>query len=111
MRSLVDQLFRQRKNVIVFLALHQLSEMLDPRGRIHFLGDDQGFGLEIERNAGISARCRARALHITFRRFHGGNGVHHRFQVLGRGPAAPSHDAHAIILHEVLVIISQFRWR
>ena len=82
--------------------------MFDARGRVHFLGDDQRLGFEIERNGGVGARCGACALDFALGGFHAGNRVHHGFQVFGSCAAASAHDADAVVLHEVLVIFRQF---
>ena len=82
--------------------------MLDARGRVHFLGDDQRFGFEIERNSGVGARCGARALDVALGGFDAGNRVDHGFQVFGRCAAAAAHDADAVVLHKMLVILGQF---
>ncbi len=46
-RAFVRQLFRQGQNVVVFLGLHQLAEMIDARCGIHLFRYDQGFRLQI----------------------------------------------------------------
>ena len=97
-RPVVHQLLRQRQNVVVFLPLHQIPEVLDARRRVHFLGDDQRLRLEIERNGSVSARSRADALHVALRRLDAGNRIDHRFQMLRSRAAASAHDAHAVIL-------------
>ena len=49
-RAFVGELFRQRQNVVVFFGLHQLAEMIDARGRVHFFRYDQRLWLQIERH-------------------------------------------------------------
>ena len=92
MRALVDQLLCQRQDFIVFLAAHQVAEVLDSGGRVHFLGNDQGLGVEIERDRGVGAGSGCRRLDFATRGFDAGNGVHYGFEVLGRGAATAADD-------------------
>ena len=80
--------------------------MIDPCGRVHLLGDDEGLGLEVQRNAGVSAGGRADASDIALGWFDARNRVHHGFQVFGSRAAAAADDAHAVVPDEMLVIVS-----
>ena len=49
-RTVVYQLLGKREDIVVFLIADKVAKMFDPSSRIHFLGDDQRLGIEIQRN-------------------------------------------------------------
>ena len=107
MRAFVGQFLRQRQNVVVFFRLHQLAEVIHPRGRVHLLGNDQGLWLQIQRDRGVGAGGCAYWLHVALRGFDARHCIHYGFQMLGSRAATAANNAYTVILHEVFVKVGQ----
>ena len=111
MRAFVRQLFRQGQNVVVLPGLHQLAEMIDPRGRVHLFRYDQGLGLQIQWHRGVGAGGRSHRLHVAFGGLYTVHRIDHCFQMFGRGTATSANDSYAVVFYEVFVKVGQILWR
>ena len=106
-RAFVDQLLGQRQDVVVFAAAHQIFEMLNPGGGVHFFGHDQRLGIEVKRNRGIGAGSCRPGRDLAHRRSEIAASFHNRLDVVGRGAAAAPHHPHPVLFNEALVILRQ----
>ena len=108
MRAVGHELLGQRQYVVVLLAANQVAEVLHPGSGIHFFGNNQRFGIEIERNRSIGTRSGGRRLYLSLGRLHPRDGVHDGLQVLGRRAATSAYNAHSVFGHKTLVILGEF---
>ena len=111
LRALGHQPLGQRENAVVVLGAHHVAEVLQARGGVHLLGDDDGLRVGFERLRGEGAgRDR-------LRRDHAGRGpeaadrLDDSAQVFRRGAAAAANDLHAVFGDKAAMVSRQLRGR
>ncbi len=111
LRALAHQPFGQRENAVVVAGAHHVAEVLQARGGVHLLGNDDGLRVRFERQGREGAgrdrlrRHRARRRLKTVHRFD------HRVQMLRRGAAAAAHHLYSVFQNKATQPGRQFRRR